>query len=194
MIDAGQLEQVLLNLVLNAQSAMPEGGTLTIRTSAVEIGEEPTVVGLVPGGYVAIAVTDTGVGMNEVVRSHALEPFFTTRRDAGGSGLGLATVYGIVTGAGGSVTLESAPGEGTTVVLYLPTTSESLDVSDGDRRASTPERPGGPDRGARRRRRADDPRSDDAHALRAGIHGAVRRVRRRRHSSSPDGRSGSMSS
>ena len=140
VIDTGQLEQVLLNLVLNARDAMPDGGTLTIRTTAVEIGEEPIVEGLLPGGYVAITVSDTGGGMDESVRSHALEPFFTTRRDAGGSGLGLATVYGTVTGAGGSVTLESVLGEGTTVVLYLPTTSESVDASTLEEEPQRPNR------------------------------------------------------
>ena len=117
---------------------MPDGGTLTIRTTAVEIGDKPIVEGLVPGGYVAIAVSDTGDGMTEAVRSHALEPFFTTRRDTGGSGLGLATVYGIVTGAGGSIALDSVPGEGTTVVVYLPTTSESADASTPDEEPSRP--------------------------------------------------------
>ena len=128
VIDAGQLEQVVLNLVSNAENAMPAGGVLTIRTAAVEIGRESTVEGLVPGDYVAITVSDTGEGMSEQVRSRALEPFFTTRGDPGGSGLGLATVYGIVTGAGGAISLESALGEGTTVVLYLPTTAEQVDA------------------------------------------------------------------
>jgi CheY-like chemotaxis protein len=118
----------VLNLVSNAQNAMPEGGMLTIRTAAAEIGQESTVDGLVPGDYVAITVSDTGGGMSEQVRSRALEPFFTTRDDPGGGGLGLATVYGIVTGAGGAISLESAPGEGTTVVLYLPTTAEQVDA------------------------------------------------------------------
>ncbi len=136
VIDTGELEQVLLNLISNAQNAMPDGGTLTIRTTAVEIGDKPIVEGLVPGDYVAITVSDTGDGMSEAVRSHALEPFFTTRRDAGGSGLGLATVYGIVTGAGGSIVLESVPGEGTAVVLYLPTTSESADAVTEDEEPS----------------------------------------------------------
>jgi CheY-like chemotaxis protein len=124
VIDAGQLEQVVLNVVLNAQTAMPEGGTVTIGTSAVAIGEGSTVEGLVPGAYVAITVSDTGEGMSEQVRSRAFEPFFTTRSDTGGSGLGLATAYGIVTGAGGAITIESNLGEGTSVVLYLPTTAE----------------------------------------------------------------------
>ena len=125
VIDPGQLEQAVLNLVLNARNAMPDGGTLTIRGSAVG---ESGLDGLAPGDYVALAVADTGHGMSDDVRRRALEPFFTTRAAAGGSGLGLATVYGIVTDAGGSMTIESSPGEGTTVVLYLPTTTESVDA------------------------------------------------------------------
>ena len=127
VIDAGQLEQVVLNLVLNAQDAMPDGGALTIRTSASTIGERTSVEGLVPGAYVTIAVSDTGAGMSETTRSRALEPFFTTRRDTGGSGLGLASVYGIVTGAGGAMTIASTLGEGTTVTLFLPTTSDTVE-------------------------------------------------------------------
>ena len=94
--------------------------------------------GLAPGAYVAITFSDTGEGMSEHVRSHALEPFFTTRADTGGSGLGLATVYGIVTGAGGAISLESAPNDGTTVVLYLPVTAEQVDAPAVERE---PERP-----------------------------------------------------
>jgi signal transduction histidine kinase len=138
VIDAGQLEQVVLNLVLNAQSAMPDGGTLTIRTGGVEIGEESTIDGLIPGTYIAITVSDTGEGMSQLVRSRALEPFFTTRGDSGGSGLGLATVYGIVTGAGGAVTLESSQSEGTTVVLYLPTTTEQAELPAADEKSGRP--------------------------------------------------------
>ena len=132
--------------------------------------------------------------MTETVRSHALEPFFTTRRDAGGSGLGLATVYGIVTGAGGAITIESVPGEGTTVVLYLPTTSES--VRDSARRAAAP---------AQQDDRTVVLVAEDEPTILAlttrcwppGIHGADRRVRRRgaqarpRHETdrrAPDGR------
>ena len=126
VVDTDQLEQVVVNLVQNAEHAMPDGGTLRIRTSGIEIGADAIVESLAPGHYVAIAVSDTGEGMTEAVRSRAIEPFFTTRRDAGGSGLGLASAYGIVTAAGGAITIESGPSEGTTVVLYLPTTSESV--------------------------------------------------------------------
>ncbi|MGZ8783679.1 MAG: ATP-binding protein [Gaiellaceae bacterium] len=123
VIDPGQLEQAILNLLLNARNAMPDGGTLTIRADAVVVDDEHVVDGVATGAYVAIAVADTGVGMSEAVQSRALEPFFTTRADAGGSGLGLATVYGIVTAAGGAITIDSTPGDGTTFVLYLPTTT-----------------------------------------------------------------------
>ena len=123
VIDAGQLEQVLLNLVLNAQSAMPDGGGLSIGVRGAELGEEGLAQEIPPGPYVAIAVSDTGQGMTEEVRSRAFEPFFSTRTAEGGSGLGLATVYGIVTDAGGAVTLESSLGDGTTVTLYLPASS-----------------------------------------------------------------------
>jgi signal transduction histidine kinase/CheY-like chemotaxis protein len=140
VIDAGQLEQVVLNLVSNAQNAMPEGGVLTIRTAAAEIAQESTVEGLVPGDYVAITVSDTGEGMSEQVRSRALEPFFTTRDDPSGSGLGLDTVYGIVTGAGGAISLESPAGEGTTVVLYLPTTADQVDAPPVEEPADPSER------------------------------------------------------
>lgn len=123
VIDAGQLEQVLLNLVLNAQSAMPDGGALTIGVRKAALGEEGIPQDVPPGSYISIAVADTGQGMTEEVRNRAFEPFFSTRTAEGGSGLGLATVYGIVTDAGGAVTLESGLGDGTTVTLYLPASS-----------------------------------------------------------------------
>jgi signal transduction histidine kinase len=134
MIDAGQLEQAVLNLVLNAQHAMPDGGVLTIRAHAVEISGDQLFDGLTPGTYVAITVSDAGEGMTAEVRSRALEPFFTTRADSGGSGLGLATVYGTVTGAGGAITIDSAEGEGTTIVLYLPTTTQTVEPQSAERR------------------------------------------------------------
>ena len=177
VIDAGQLEQVVLNLVSNAQNAMPEGGVLTIRTAAAEIGQESDGEGLVPGDYVAITVSDTGEGMSEQVRSRALEPFFTTRNDPGGGGLGLATVYGIVTGAGGAI--EPRIGSG------RRHDRRPLSADDGGtggrafgRGARRPVGTGGADSGARRRRRADDPCADDTHAVGGGIYGAGRPLRR----------------
>jgi PAS domain S-box-containing protein len=119
--DAGQLEQVLVNLAINARDAMLRGGTLTIRT-----GEEmldlhaATVLDVIPGPYVTIDVEDTGIGMDEPTRSRAFEPFFTTKGPAQAAGLGLATVYGIVRQSGGAVSLRSSPGAGTHVRIHLP--------------------------------------------------------------------------
>ena len=123
--DRGQIERVVLNLAVNARDAMHDGGCLSIATSNVVIDAAQAArlpEEIAPGRYVRLSVSDTGCGMEEEVSERAFEPFFTTKGPSGGAGLGLATVYGVVMQAGGRVELESAPGAGTTVNLYLPAT------------------------------------------------------------------------
>ncbi|MEU7901419.1 PAS domain S-box protein [Actinoplanes sp. NPDC049118] len=124
MADPGQLEQVLVNLAVNARDAMPAGGELTIDTAAVDVDDEHAArrAGLAAGGYVRIRVSDTGTGMPRDVIDKAFDPFFTTKPSGQGTGLGLATVYGIITQAGGTVQIYSEPGLGTTITVLLPVT------------------------------------------------------------------------
>ena len=120
--DPHQIEQVLMNLCINARDAMPEGGSLMIETRNIQLDAEFTeqVPGASPGAHVEMTVTDTGVGIEEGVKSHLFEPFFTTKPPDKGTGLGLATVYGIVKQAGGWIQVSSEPGEGARFAIFLP--------------------------------------------------------------------------
>ncbi len=121
-VDPTQLELVILNLAINARDAMPEGGTLRLTTQLRTLAEDPQADAPPAGEYVCLSVRDSGIGMTEDVLARVFEPFFTTKGPAGGSGLGLSQVYGVARQSGGKVTIDSVPGEGTDVSVYLPRT------------------------------------------------------------------------
>jgi two-component system cell cycle sensor histidine kinase/response regulator CckA len=140
--DQAQLEQILVNLVVNARDAMPKGGTLTIETAQVELTRSPVyhLTPLPPGPYVRLAVSDTGCGMDRRTQSHIFEPFFTTKGEGKGSGLGLSTVFGIVTQCGGAIDVTSRVGHGTRFDLYFPSVESDILTTEPTQPLGRPQR------------------------------------------------------
>jgi len=129
--DVGKMEQVLLNLTLNARDSMPGGGCVTLETSNTYLGETATrrFGGIEPGSYLVLTVSDTGHGMDSKTLSQIFEPFFTTKKTGQGTGLGLSLVYSIVKQSAGHITVSSEPGLGSTFRIYLPLADKTVEMA-----------------------------------------------------------------